>query len=533
MNAESPKSAGLAPADHPSQTFTGFGRPTINDLGASLVVFLVAMPLCLGIALASGAPLLSGMIAGIVGGLVVGLLSPSHVQVSGPAAGLTAIVLAAIASQGSFEAFLPAVVIAGAMQVGMGFMRLGVIARYVPNSVIKGMLAAIGIILILKQLPHLVGWDADAFGDTSFQQADHENTFTELLVAATHIQEGALIVGVVCLALMFVWKRIPIKALQKMPAPLGAVVLGTVMSEAFIALSPSIAIDPSHRVALPAGGLSGFLGDLARPDWSVVTSSDTWFVAITIALVASLETLLCLEAAIKLDKWRRDASPDRELIAQGIGNMVAGFAGGLPLTGVIVRSSANVDSGSQTRFSAVFHAFWLVLAVVALASILNRIPLAALAAILLHIGYRLARPELFKEAWKAGWSQFLPFTITIGAILFTDLLTGIGIGLAVGIISVLRDSVRIPALRIDKGTLGKVTRYELAEQVTFLHKAGVAETFANLPAGEKVIIDGTKCISLDPDVLEAIHEFAASASVREIKCQLEGLPPAPATAGGH
>ena len=534
MNPTPPKGSGLAPADHPSLTFTGFGRPTLTDLGASVVVFLVALPLCLGIALASGAPLLSGIVAGIVGGIVVGLLSPSHVQVSGPAAGLTAIVISAIATQGSFEAFLPCVVIAGGLQLGMGLMRLGVIARFVPSSVIKGMLAAIGLILILKQLPHLVGWDADAFGDDAFQQADHENTFSEIFVAFTHVQEGALLVGVVCLALMFGWKHIPIKKLAAIPAPLGAVLVGTLMSEGLAISAPEMAIDATHRVALPEGGLSGFLGDLARPDWGVIMSTDTWFVGVTIALVASLETLLSLEATVKLDRWRRECSPDRELIAQGVGNLIAGFVGGLPLTGVIVRSSANVDSGAKTRFSAIIHAFWLILAVVALASVLNRIPLAALAAILLHVGFRLARPALFRDSWRAGWSQFLPFVVTVGAILFTDLLTGIGIGLAVGIITILRESVRIPALRIVQGTVPDVTRYELAEQVTFLHKAGVTEIFANLPNGSKVIIDGKDCRNLDPDVLEAIHEFQASAGVREITCQLEGLPEAPAqAAGGH
>lgn len=525
MNARTPRGAGLAPADHPSLTFTGFGRPTLSDLSASVVVFLVALPLCLGIALASGAPLLSGLVAGIVGGFVVGLLSPSHVQVSGPAAGLTAIVVAAIASQGSFEAFLPAVVIAGALQLGMGLLRLGVVARFVPGSVIKGMLAAIGVILILKQLPHLVGWDADAFGDVAFVQADSENTFSEIWVALTHVQEGALLVGVVCLALVFGWKRLPSKRLRSMPAPLAAVLVGTLISESLVLFAPSLAIDASHRVALPEGGLSGFLGELARPDWSAALRSETWFVGITIALVASLETLLSLEATIKLDRWRRECSPDRELIAQGIGNLIAGFLGGLPVTGVIVRSSANADAGSKTRFSAVFHALLLIAAVVFFAGILNRIPLSALAAILLHVGYRLARPALFKDAWKAGWSQFLPFTITVGAILFTDLLTGIGIGLAVGMVTILRESVRVPALRevSDEGS-GELRRYDLAEQVTFLHKAGVTETLALLPSGVQVVIDGSHCRSLDPDVLEAIHEFRASASVREIECQLVGLP---------
>lgn len=533
MKSKQSMGAGLAPADHPSLTFTGFGRPTLEDLGASVVVFLVALPLCLGIALASGAPLLSGMIAGIVGGLVVGLLSPSHVQVSGPAAGLTSIVVAAIATQGSFEAFLPAVVIAGGLQVGMGLLRLGVIARFVPSTVIKGMLAAIGVILVLKQLPHLVGWDADAMGDDAFFQADQENTFSEIVVAFTHVQQGALIVGLVCLALVFAWKHLPIPGLKKVPAPLGAVLLGTAISEALAVVAPEMAIDATHRVALPGGGMSGLVDGLARPDWSAFSDSETWFLGLTVALVASLETLLCLEASIKLDRWRREASPDRELIAQGVGNFVAGLLGGLPLTGVIVRSSANVDSGSKTRFSAVVHGVWLVLAVVVFAGILNRIPLAALAAILLQIGYRLARPELFKQAWKGGWSQFLPFVVTIGAILFTDLLTGIAIGLAVGVVAVLRESVRIPALRVVQGTAPGVTRYELAEQVTFLHKAGVTQIFADLPAGVKVIIDGTACRNLDPDVLEAIHEFKASSSVREIDCQLVGLPDAPEGAGAH
>ncbi|MBO85884.1 MAG: hypothetical protein CL927_11045 [Deltaproteobacteria bacterium] len=504
------------------------------DLAASVVVFLVALPLCLGIALASGAPLLSGMVAGIVGGLVVGLLSPSHVQVSGPAAGLTAIVLAAIASQGSFEAFLPAVVIAGGIQLAMGLARLGVVARFVPSSVIKGMLAAIGLILILKQLPHLVGWDADAMGDASFQQADNENTFSEIFVAFEHIQQGALVVGLVCLVLMFGWQFIPIKKLQAVPAPLAAVLVGTLISEVLAGSGSAMAIDASHKVALPEGGFSAFFGALARPDWSVVSNPDTWFVAITIALVASLETLLCLEAAIKLDPWRRDSPPDKELIAQGIGNMIAGFFGGLPLTGVIVRSSANADAGAKTRFSAFYHAFWLILAIVALSTVLNRIPLAALAAILLFIGYRLARPALFRDSWKAGWSQFLPFTITVVAILLTDLLTGIFIGLGVGLIAVLREGVRLPALRIKEDPDSDATRYELIEQVNFLHKAGVGKIFTELPNGSNIIIDGTRCVSLDPDVLETIQEFIASSSVRDITVKLEGLPQPPeGGVGGH
>lgn len=536
MNSTSGKKAqGLAPDDHPSLTYTGIGRPTVADLGASVVVFLVALPLCLGIALASGAPLASGMIAGIIGGFIVGALSPSHVQVSGPAAGLTAIIITAIATQGSFEAVLPAVVIGGVLQFAMGMAKAGVVARYVPNSVIKGMLSAIGIILILKQLPHLVGWDADAMGDDAFIQADQQNTFSELIVAFTHVQSGAAIVGVVCLILVFSWGKLPFKWAKSVPAPLIAVILGTLMSEGFNAVAPGFSIDPSHRVNLPQGGLAGFIADVPRPDWSVVTSVDTWVLGITLALVASLETLLCLEASIKLDPWRREADPDRELIAQGVGNFVAGLAGGLPVTGVIVRSSANTDSGAKTRFSAIIHAVWLTAALLVFPGLLARIPLAALAAVLLHIGYRLARPELFRSAWVAGWSQFLPYVVTIVAILFTNLLTGIGIGLVVGVIITLRESARIPALREDRNTETGWIRFVLAEQVTFIHKAGVAEKLASLPAEVHVEIDGSQCQSIDLDVLEVIHEFKKSTEVREIDCRLIDVPELPGgeASGGH
>ncbi len=526
------KSSGVStvPDDHPSLIYTGFGRPTAADLGASVVVFLVALPLCLGIALASGAPLTSGLMAGIIGGTVVALMSGSHVQVSGPAAGLTAIMVAGIASQGSFEAVLPAIMIGGGMQLGLGLAKAGVVARYVPNSVIKGMLSAIGIILILKQIPHLVGWDAAAMGDDAFVQADSQTTFSELLMAATHIQPGAAIVGILCLILCFALPKVPIKAIRSMPAPLAAVLFGTLLSEAFIQLAPTLAIDASHRVDLPLGGFSGVVADLARPDWSVITDSKTWTLALTLALVASLETLLSLEASVKLDPWRREASPDRELIAQGVGNMLAGLVGALPITGVIVRSSANADSGAKTRFSALFHAAWLVIALLVFPELLARIPLAALAAILLQVGYKLARPALFKEAWKAGRSQFLPYLITILAILFTDLLVGIGVGLVVGVVITLRESARIPALREDRNTETGWVRFTLAQQVTFLHKAGVTETLAMIPAEVHVEIDGSDCEYIDLDVLEVINEFQTSTKVREIECRLIQVPGLPRTA---
>jgi MFS superfamily sulfate permease-like transporter len=508
-------------------------RPTPVDFGASVVVFLVALPLCLGIALASGAPLVAGVVSGVVGGILVGVLSSSHVQVSGPAAGLTSIMVAAVASQGSYEAVLPAVIVAGALQLAFGALRAGFIARFVPSSVIKGMLAAIGAIIVLKQLPHLVGWDADAMGDEAFVQADRQNTFTELLVAAEHIQGGALLVGALSLVLLFGWPKAP-AALRKVPAPLIAVLVGTGIAELLPFVAPALSIDPSHRVALPSGGPAALIEGLPRPDWAALGRSSTWVLAVTLAVVASLETLLSLEASLKLDPQKRDAPADRELLAQGAGNLLSGLLGGLPLTGVVVRTSANIGAGARTRWSAVLHGLWLLIAALALAALLNRIPLAALSAVLFQVGWRLAQPALFRGAWRMGTAHFIPFLATFLAILFTDLLVGIGVGLAVGVMAILRESARVPALR-EVGPTGSVlTRLALTEQVTFLHKAGVCERLAAVPDGGRVEVDATGCRSLDLDVLEALHNFRAGAAGRGVEVRFVGVPELPSGAGaGH
>lgn len=498
--------------------------PARPDLLASVVVFLVALPLCLGIALASGAPLVAGVVSGVLGGVVVGLLSPSHVQVSGPAAGLTAVMLAAVATQGSFEAVLPAIMIAGGLQLALGGLRTGFLVRFVPSNVITGMLAAIGLILVLKQLPHLVGWDADAMGDESFLQADRENTFTELLVALGHLHAGAAAVGLSTLALLFAWPKLPWPALRRVPGPLAAVVWGTLLSSIFGLAGGPLAIEASHKVALPSGG--DLLGQLPRPDWSAFARPSTWSVGLTLGLVASLETLLSLEASVKLDKQHRLVNADRELLAQGVGNLLSGLAGGLPLTGVIVRTSANVEAGGETRWSAVLHGLLLTVSVVALGALLNQIPLAALAAVLLQVGLKLCAPKVARAVWARGRSQFVPFAVTVVAILFTDLLTGVLVGLAASVGTILRDQLRVPAMRPIGPPSPVIRRFALNEHVTFLHKGGIFSQLEALAPEQRVEIDASACTRLDPDVLDSLHEYAEN----KPQVRLVGMPPRPGAA---
>ena len=499
--------------------------PARADLLASIVVALVALPLCLGIALASGAPLLSGLVAGIIGGLVVGALSPSHVQVSGPAAGLTAVMLAAIASQGSFERVLPAVMIGGLLQLVLGAFKTGFLARFVPTNVILGMLAAIGGILILKQLPHLVGWDADSMGDESFLQPDHENTFSELIQAAEHIHPGAAIVGLLSLGLLLAWPKLPWPSVRAVPGPLAVVVFGGLLAPIIGLAGAPFLIEESHRVAIPTGGPSALLGLLPRPDWSALSSPSTWSVGITLGLVASLETLLCLEASVKIDPQRRLANPDRELLAQGAGNLLSGLLGGLPLTGVVVRSSANVAAGGKTRWSGLLHGFWLLIATLGLGSVINQIPLAALAAVLLQVGWKLCSPSIFKQVWARGRSQIVPFVITAVAILLTDLLTGVLVGLAAGVASLLRDVLRSEALRPVGPPSSVVMRLQLVEHVSFLHRAGLLSRLDAIGPKQRVEIDATACQRLDPDVLESLYEFADSRGPQSVR--FVGMPPRP------
>ncbi|MCA0377412.1 MAG: STAS domain-containing protein [Gemmatimonadetes bacterium] len=499
------------------------------DIPASVVVFLVALPLCLGVALASGAPLLSGVVAGVVGGVVVGFASGSQLMVSGPAAGLTAIVIAGIGQAGSFARFLPAVVLGGVLQIVLGAARAGVIGYYFPSSVIKGMLAAIGLTLILKQVPHAVGYDADWEGDMAFIDPSGENTFGAIGTALQQVQFGAIVTALLGVALMVLWPRTPLAKVKLFPAPLAAVVLGVGLNELLGLVAPDLAIRGTHLVALPTEGLDAVVAQLTRPEWSALTDQTTWMLAATIGIVASLESLLSLEATNKLDPEKRDAPANRELFAQGLGNVVSGLAGGLPVTGVIVRSSANIDAGARTRLSAVLHALLLVVAVLFLASILNRIPLAALAAVLLVTGFKLSSPALWKSAWRLGWSHFLPFAITIIAILFTDLLKGIAFGLVVGVMFILAEHMRRPVLVKVSPPGAILTRYLLPQQVTFLSKASLARTLEAIPPGSRVEIDGRQTTRFDYDALEVLLEFREAARSRNIDYRLVGVPDAALT----
>ena len=497
-----------------------------GDLAAGLVVFFVALPLCLGIALASGAPLFSGIVSGIVGGIVVGILSRSQLSVSGPAAGLAAIVLAGISDLGAFDIFLCAVIIAGAIQVVLGFIKAGSIANYLPSNVIEGLLAGIGIIIILKQIPHALGYDADYEGDQEFFTTGG-NTFSDLLQSFAAITPGAVIVGIVSIVILLSWDKIPfLKNLKAIPAALAVVAVGIILNQIFMASFPALAITEKHLVGLP---LISSIGDIPNlivlPNFSGFLNGDVWVLAITIAAVASIETLLCLEAVDRLDPLRRYSPTNRELKAQGIGNMISGFLGGLPMTSVIVRSSANVGAGGKTKLSAISHGVFLLVCVLALPFLLNKIPLAALAAILILIGYKLARPALFIKWWKNGLYQFVPFAATIIGIVFTDLLIGVGIGLAISIFFILRENLKSPYFFQQKEyDKGEIIHINLAQEVSFLNKAAIKLTLENLPENSYVIIDATDSVYIDYDVLELVAEFQEIKAVeRNIKADLVGF----------
>lgn len=481
----------------------------VKDMMAGLIVFLVALPLCLGIALASGAPLFSGLIAGVVGGIVVGALSGSHTSVSGPAAGLTAIIAAKIANLGSFEAVLLAVVIGGILQIGLGIAKAGALSAFFPSSVIKGLLAAIGVILILKQIPHLVGHDADPEGEMSFAQPDHETTFSELGIIFDHIHLGALVIGVISLAVLIFWDRCKPLKNSLVPAPLVVVFLGVALVKAFSFLGSPWAIETSHLVQVPiANGISEFVGFLQLPDFSQVLNPAIYVAGITLAVVASLETLLNLEAVDRLDPKRRQSPPSRELVAQGIGNIASGMMGGLPVTSVVIRGSVNVMAGAQTKFSAIWHGVMLLSCVMLLPGCLNMIPLSALAAILLQTGVKLASPKLFKSMWKEGKYQFLPFIITLVAIVLTDLLLGILVGLGVAIIFILWSNLRRPIRRfVERHVGGEVLHIELANQVSFLNRAALERTLREAKPGTHVLLDARRTDYIDPDVFSLIREF--------------------------
>ena len=496
-----------------------------NDLPASIVVFFVALPLCLGIALASGAPLFSGLIAGIVGGIVVGALSSSKIGVSGPAAGLAAIVLTAIGSLGGYENFLVAVVLGGIIQLIFGLLKAGVIGYYFPSSVIKGMLTGIGIIIILKQIPHFFGYDADPEGDFAFFQVDGENTFSEILKTLNNISLGSTIIGLVGLGILLLWSNVLSKKgkiFQLIQGPLVAVVLGIIY---FVVTGDDTkyGISSEHLVSVPVpSDMDSFLGQFSFPNFGVIGNPEIWVTAFTIALVASLETLLCVEATDKLDPHKNVTPTNRELLAQGTGNVISGLIGGLPITQVIVRSSANIQSGGRTKLSAIVHGFFLLISIILIPTLLNKIPLSVLAAILFIVGFKLAKPSLFKQMWKLGWKQFVPFLVTVFGIVFTDLLKGIGMGLLVGIVIILIKSFQNSHFLHKEGEDiddGKI-KMTLAEEVTFFNKGAILKELDNLPKDSLLELDVRQTKYLDNDIIEILEDFSIKARERNITIKL-------------
>ncbi len=496
-----------------------------SDLPASIVVFFVALPLCLGIALASGAPLFSGVIAGIIGGIVVGSLSGSKIGVSGPAAGLAAIVLTAIATLGSYENFLMAVVLGGIIQILFGILKAGIIGYYFPSSVIKGMLTGIGIIIILKQIPHFFGYDSNPEGAWSFMQIDGENSFSELFNMINYIKPGSALIGIIALSILLFWDKILSKKgrfFQVIQGPLVAVVVGVI----FYALTKSndtLSISASHLVSVPIPeDVGSFLNQFSFPNFKAITNREVWIVAFTIALVASLETLLCVEATDKLDPHKNVTPTNRELLAQGTGNVISGLVGGLPITQVIVRSSANIQSGGRTKLSAIIHGFLLLISVIIIPRLLNMIPLSVLAAILLIVGYKLAKPALFKKMYDLGWKQWIPFTVTVFGIVFSDLLVGIFLGLTVGIVVILIKSYQNSHfLHIEDKSNGKhKIKMTFAEEVTFFNKGAILKELDSLPRDTYLELDVRKTRYLDNDIIEILEDFAFKAKERHIDINL-------------
>ncbi len=504
---------------------TGFFSNLKSDFPASIVVFFVALPLCLGIALASGAPLFSGLIAGIIGGIVVGALSGSKIGVSGPAAGLAAIVLTSIGTLGGFENFLVAVVLGGIIQLIFGLLRAGVIGYYFPSSVIKGMLTGIGIIIILKQIPHFVGYDADPEGDFAFLQVDGQNTFSEIFTSLNFVQPGSALIGLIGLAILLLWENVlakKAKIFQVIQGPLVAVIAGIVFF-AVMGSNNTLSISSTHLVSVPVpDDFSSFLSQFSFPNFAAIANTEVWVVAFTIALVASLETLLCVEATDKLDPHKNVTPTNRELLAQGAGNIISGLIGGLPITQVIVRSSANIQSGGRTKMSAIIHGFFLLISVILIPNLLNMIPLSVLAAILLVVGFKLAKPGLFKSMYQLGWKQFVPFIVTVVGIIFTDLLVGIGLGLLVGIIVILFKSYQNSHFLHKEGEDvddGKV-KMTLAEEVTFFNKGAILKELDRLPHDSALELDVTNTKYLDNDIIEILDDFIHKAEERNISIKL-------------
>lgn len=555
-----------------------------SDFASGLVVFLVALPLCLGIAMASGAPLFSGIISGIIGGIVVGYLSQSHLSVSGPAAGLTAIVLTSITDLGAFNIFLLAVVFAGLIQLVLGFLKAGSISNYFPNNVIEGMLAGIGVIILLKQIPHAFGYDADYEGDMSFNQADNQNTFSEILNMVDKVNFGAVIITLVSLLILILWPKIELfKKIKVVPPALVAVIVSILINEFFIQSGSSLQVLKEHLVSLPVPqSVDDFKAIIVFPDFYQIANPKVWIVAMTIAIVASIETLLCIEASDRMDAQKRYTNTNVELKAQGIGNLISGLLGGLPMTSVVVRTTANNAAGAKSKMSTIIHGILLLVSVLSIPFLLNKIPLATLAAVLLMIGYKLAVPNIkhfakympsamnvmiaiivglliavknsdnlylklafgvavialivyiyFKAkndrefAVKINRNQYLyfPFFATIIAVVFTDLLKGVALGMIISVYFVLKGNMqRAYVYRNGEYKDGDIIHIDLAEEVSFLNKAAIKETLTNIPENSNVIIDASKTVYIDFDVLTLIKEFKKSHSKTEnIKVKLVGF----------
>ena len=489
-----------------------------SDFASGLVVFLVALPLCLGIALASGAPLFSGIISGVIGGIVVGYLSQSHLSVSGPAAGLTAIVLTAITDLGSFNVFLLAVLIAGLIQLALGFLKAGSISNYFPNNVIEGMLAGIGVIIFLKQIPKALGSDVSVGSGLAI--------FNDVVAAFSDVKIGVVIVTIISLLILLIWDKIPVlKNIKMLPAALIAVTVGVLINEMFLK-GTAIEITSKYLVSLPVPTtLEEFKNIIVTPDFGAISNSKVWIVAITIAVVASIETLLCIEAADRMDVQKRYTDTNVELKAQGIGNIISALLGGLPMTSVVVRTTANNAAGAKSKMSAIIHGILLLVSVLAIPSILNKIPLATLAAVLLLVGYKLANPKTIKHFWEKGKYQFIPFIATFGAVVFTDLLKGVALGMIISIIFVLKGNMkRAYNFRKEEYHDGDVIHIDLAQEVSFLNKAAIKSTLASIPENSNVVINASDTVYIAHDVLDLIKEFEKIRAKEEnIKIKLVGF----------
>lgn len=493
-----------------------------SDFPASVVVLLIALPLCLGIALGSNAPSFSGLIGGIVGGIVIGALSGSQLSVSGPAAGLTAIVAVAIGKLGAFEIFLVAVVLSGIFQIILGYLKAGILGDYIPSGVIKGMLAAIGLILILKQIPHLMGYEADFQGDESFAQKDGKNTFTELYYSIRYLLPVALTIGIISILVQVLWDKVLAKKsrfFKLVPSPLFVVLLGVGINEWLKASMPHLALGASHLVSIPIAQTPGeFFSFFTFPDLKGLANITVWTTALTIAIVASLETLLNIEAADELDPYQRVTPTNRELKAQGVGNLLSGLIGGLPLTSVIVRTSANVNSGAKTKMSAILHGVLLLGCVALIPGILSLIPYTSLAAILIYTGFKLTKPALYTEFFRKGWEQFLPFAVTVAAILMTDLLVGILIGCLVGLFFVMRSNFKSAVFVVNDENK---YLFRLRKDVSFLNKPIIKQKLEKVPRDSYVLIDAARADFIDKDVVEVIEDFMKHAPLKNIRVELK------------